>query len=360
MSNKRQRAIPPELDQLLIDFTSNVIIEQPADLISHASEYFAKLRNERNCDTIKAPVSFKTKPPSSSIVSNLGKRFGKRNSIFAEKYNPESDKDVELKVYEKTPAQRALIKEQIKNLLLFRNLEEDGMEAIIDCMKPKEVTAGAIIIKQGDEGDYFYLIDKGSYDVFIKNSSGREEFIKTYHDEGSFGELALLYDEPRAATIKAVTNGFLWSVDRKTFKKLVMGYAFKKRQDYIALLNTVSSLNSLDDYQKMVVCDALKPVTRKAEEVIFEEGDEPDGMFFIEEGTVTVRCKMPDGTVAHMQDLGKGEYFGELALVKKQSRAATVIAKTNVKLAFLDIQAFERLLGPCVEILQGQIDTYTK
>lgn len=53
-----------------------------------------------------------------------------------------------------------------------------------------------------------------------------------------------------------------------------------------------------------------------------------------------------------------GDYFGELALLKNEPRAANVIAKTNLKCVSLDRNSFKRLLGPLDEILKRNIDAY--
>ncbi|KAL3225433.1 hypothetical protein MRX96_049227, partial [Rhipicephalus microplus] len=64
------------------------------------------------------------------------------------------------------------------------------------------------------------------------------------------------------------------------------------------------------------------------------------------------------GNETEVSRIGKGGYFGELALLTKKPRAATVYAVGPVKLAFLDVSAFERLLGPCKEIMMRNIDQY--
>lgn len=81
--------------------------------------------------------------------------------------------------------------------------------------------------------------------MFVTTESGETKQIHTYQDNGSFGELALLYNMPRAATIRASTNGRLWAMDRQTFRRILLKSAFKKRKMYESLIDSVPMLKSL-------------------------------------------------------------------------------------------------------------------
>lgn len=83
--------------------------------------------------------------------------------------------------------------------------------------------------------------------------------IHTYENSGSFGELALLYNMPRAATIQAITDGSLWAMDRQTFRRILLKSAFKKRKMYEALIESVPMLKALQPYERMNLADALVP-----------------------------------------------------------------------------------------------------
>jgi cAMP-dependent protein kinase regulator len=122
-----------------------------------------------------------------------------------------------------------------------------------------KVVAGETVIQQGDDGDYFYVIEDGVYHA-LKNS----EKVFEYNGDGNFGELALMYNMPRAATIEvstpqhphigpphpsscqAQTDGSLWAMDRQTFRKIVLHSAFKKRKMYESFLENVSLLKLLE------------------------------------------------------------------------------------------------------------------
>lgn len=364
MSHARYE-VPPELTNLLLDFTVNVLLERPSDILEYAANYFNQLREERATRSLVPSVSdsedYEDEPmPEPTVLT-------RRKSVFAEQYNPEEDDDddVQRVIHPKTDEQRQRLGEAVRDIFLFRALDEEQMQEVLDAMFERKVQPGDIVIKQGDDGDNFYIIQQGLYHVFVaidKNEKGN--MVGKYEDSGSFGELALMYNMPRAATVEAVTNGSLWAMNRQTFRRIVLKNAFKKRKEYEQLLESVPMLKSLEPYERMNLCDALMPKHYTNGELIIRQGDKADGMYFIEEGTVKVTMVTSEGPErgkqVEMSRLKKGEYFGELALVTQKPRAASVYALGNVKLAFLDVHAFERLLGPCMDIMRRNIEDYEK
>ena len=197
------------------------------------------------------------------------------------------------------------------------------------------------------------------YDIYVspeKVSADSLTKIGAYDQSGSFGELALMYNQPRSATIVAHTDGILWVMGRQTFRKLVLKHAFRKRQMYENFLRDLNILKSLTDYERSNVADALLPSDYYQNDVIIRQGDQADRMFFIEDG----QCDVYMNEKFHKR-LSKGDYFGELALLNHEPRSATVIAASyKVRLASLEVQSFERLLGPCMDVLHRHTSNYTK
>lgn len=73
------------------------------------------------------------------------------------------------------------------------------------------------ILVTGDEGDNFYVIDSGEVEVYVNN-----QMVPNISEGGSFGELALIYGTPRAATVKAKTDVKLWGIDRLSYRRILM------------------------------------------------------------------------------------------------------------------------------------------
>lgn len=115
-------------------------------------------------------------------------------------------------------------------------------------------------------------MDSGELDCFRRfTKDGEEKFLKTYVPGESFGELALLYNAPRAATIKAKTTATLFSLDRDCFNNIVKESAVKKRERYESFLSKVEILDQMDAYERAQICDALKTRSFKANEYIIRQ-----------------------------------------------------------------------------------------
>lgn len=287
-------------------------------------------------------------------------RFSRRKSVFAEAYDPEEDDDEgERIIHAKSDDQRQRLSESVKTIFLFRSLDQDQISEVLDAMFERVVTEGEFVIKQGDDGDNFYVIESGVYNIFVKTDSEAEPaLVGKYDNSGSFGELALMYNLPRAATIQAVTSGALWAMNRTTFRRILLKSACRKRRMYECLLESVPMLKTLEKYERMNLADALVSKTYEAGELIIRQGDGGDGMYFIEEGTVRCIMTKDDNQEKEISRVTVGGYFGELALVTKKARAASVYAVGRTKVAFLDVEAFERLLGPCMDLMKRNIEDY--
>ncbi|EDS43327.1 conserved hypothetical protein [Culex quinquefasciatus] len=132
----------------------------------------------------------------SSVNEPLVNRYAsRRKSVFAETYDPENDDDDDgaRAIFPKTDEQRSRLCDSVKNILLFRSLDKEQMNEVLDAMFEKIVKSKDYIIKQGDDGDNFYVIESGIYKAYVGED---QKHIHTYEGRGSFGELALLYNMP--------------------------------------------------------------------------------------------------------------------------------------------------------------------
>ena len=286
-----------------------------------------------------------------------------RSGVSAEVYGKFHKKeDFVARVIKKTPEQIQRIKTSVIHSFLFGNLEPKDLEVVINAMEEKKYNKGENIINQGDNGDCLYFVEEGNLNCYKKFASEEKpKLVKKYQPGDAFGELALLYNAPRAATITAESDTVItWVLDRETFNHIVKEAAQKKREKYENFLKNVEILSTIEPYELMQISDALKTATFKKGDYIIKEGEMGDVFYILEEGkceaTKTLEPGKPD-TVIKEYDVGG--YFGERALIKGEPRACNIIAISDtVKVISLDRISFKRLLGPIEEILKRNIDKY--
>lgn len=279
----------------------------------------------------------------------------RRGAVSAEPFSEEDATSYVKKVVPKDYKTMAALSKAISKNILFAHLDDNERSDIFDAMFPVVHCAGETIIKQGDEGDNFYIIDSGEVAVYVNN-----ELVTTISDGGSFGELALIYGQLRAATVKAKSDVKLWAIDRDTYRRILMGSTIRKRDMYQEFLSKVSILESLDKWERLTVADSLEPVQFEDGQKIVVQGEHGEDFFIIIEGNAAVYQQRSDNEdPVEVGRLGPSDYFGEIALLLDRPRAATVVAKGPLKCVKLDRQRFERVLGPVSEILKRNISRYT-
>jgi cAMP-dependent protein kinase regulator len=291
-------------------------------------------------------------PPTATI-------FARRTSVSAESIAVDSTTDEQLPVYPKTEDQLRRIKASIANNFIFRDLDEEQETGVLSAMQEQIVEKGEVVIRQGDVGEYFYVVESGLLHCYIRpeplpptwfttdnpaaaatTAAGggavasseapapppHEKFLQPgYHSEfgrkvaeckpgNSFGELALMYGHPRAATVLAIEQSTLWSLDRITFRTIILKAAHRRRTMYEHFLSTVTLLSSLEPEERSKIADALVSKVYMDGEAVVRQGEMGDTFFFVEEGEA-IATKTQAGDDGEMKEikvghLKKGDYFG--------------------------------------------------
>jgi CRP-like cAMP-binding protein/predicted MFS family arabinose efflux permease len=222
----------------------------------------------------------------------------------------------------------------------FRGMPMLSLEGLAARLARTSVPAGAVVIRQGDAGDRFYLIDSGRVRVAIDGFA-----VAEVGPGGSFGEKALLRETPRTATVTAVEPASLWSLDAADFIAVVTGSdgPVARRTAKVAtdsledVLAAVPLFGAIDRHA--LAAEGQERVAGEGEQLI-HEGDEGDRFYVLLEGEaeVTIGGKSIRRLVA-------GDCFGEIALLHDVPRTATVTTIGEVRLWSLDRAAFLQLLA---------------
>lgn len=350
--------MPDSLRDVLAEFTIACMMEKPENVINYAVYYFTKYQAERNVSASQAELHLlklneelaSDDEGSVDIQCQRHLLTRRRTSVFAESLDPEKfgpDEEVAYSTFPKSDEQLTRLGQMIGNMFVFRSLDQDQMRAVLDAMFERTVKVNEMIMREGDDGDYFYVIESGRYTAAVGNQT-----VATYNNRGSFGELSLMYNVPRTVTIKADTAGSLWAMDRYTFRRILLATTHRKRKIYEHLIDGVGIFKVLPKCDRCRLADAVQTITFTQNERIVKKGESLDGIYMIEDGVVSVR-EDRDGVEQEISRLGKGKYFGELSLMTNPLRINSIYAVTDtVKMAFLDAGAVERLVGSCAEILR--------
>ncbi|KAG1143933.1 hypothetical protein G6F37_012117 [Rhizopus arrhizus] len=363
-----------EYDSLKAKLDQQVKEHQPEDLLQFCSTFFqSQLEKERNASHHAAstddespgdihPLAIQdesmsdaeendTVPDEIPDLVELPSNRGRRTSVSAESMQPTFR--TEKMVIHKSDEQRARIQIAISDNFLFKHLDDEQYQDVMNAMAIKKVAKGVRVIEQGGVGDYFYVVESGQLDCLIDGKK-----VTSYGPMGSFGELALMYNAPRAASIIATTDCVLYALDRVTFRSILMENTNQKRSMYERFLSEVPIFKSLEIYERHKIADALESVVYEDKDVVIREGDVGEEFYLIEDGEAAFYKALPDGTQKQVMIGRKGDYFGELALLNDKPRAATVVSNGRLKCATLNKKAFIRLLGPVMDILKRNTENY--
>jgi cAMP-dependent protein kinase regulator len=284
-----------------------------------------------------------------------------RTSVSAEAFGLYHKKeDFKPVVIEKEKQLTDRIRKRLAESFLFNTLNEKDQNIVLDAMKEENFKKGDLVIREGDDGDVLYVVESGLYNCSkIFPGSKEPTNLTKYNPGAAFGELALLYNAPRAATITCIEDGTLYSLDRNTFNHIVKDAAAKRREKYEDFLSQVKILESLEPYERSKLADAFKEETHKPGDYVIREDEQGDVFYFISDGEAIATKTLEAGKApVEVMQYKRGDYFGERALIKNEPRAANVIAKSDLTTVCLDRHSFKRLLGPIEEILKRNIASY--
>lgn len=320
--------------------------------------------DEKESDEGNEEDQEKEKQKENEILSVASTRQ-KRLSVSAEAYGEWNKKKENFvpKIYEKDEEEKKKIREAINESFLFSHLNDKEIETIVNAFFKKKVEKGSYIIKEGDDGDLLYVIDEGEVEIYktkkieetedAVDEENKKEILTLLKSKDVFGELALLYNSKRAATAEALTDCSLWALDRESFNYIIKDTVAKNRQMYEDILRQVNVLKDMDPYERSKLADCLKSKNFKDGEIIIEEGEEGNTFYMLVDGHAVAT---KDDKI--IKTYNKGDYFGELALLRNQPRAATVTCKDFCQVVYLDRKSFKRLLGPVEAILNRNVENY--
>jgi CRP-like cAMP-binding protein len=237
----------------------------------------------------------------------------------------------------------------VRQLPLFSTLTAEQRTGLCSEFSMVSCKAGREVVLQGTPGDAFYIIVSGKMRVVIEDSYGVERTVALLSVGDCFGEIALLENIPRTATVIATTSVSLLKLERRHFEQFLAALPIEKnkitdqiRHGKLLMSIPLFSYLSPEQFSFLITRSSVERFVKG--EVIFEQGDNGDKMYIIKDGQVTIR-RVENGRVVLEKTLSAGAIFGEIALVKHITRTAQAKAETEAYLLSVERECFYELIN---------------
>lgn len=270
---------------------------------------------------------------------------------------PAPDDNFQIRVRgRRAPEVRAAAKDQYAEeyiVAAFPGAEDPDLRRAIAAAEVKTFGPGATIIAEGTPADAFYIIASGSVDVFKQMDDGEVRVARLERGQ-YFGEIGLLQNTTRTATVRAASDGpvtvmvltqeaFLDLVETLDLDSDEIGRLMRKRISTNQLIEAVRRLSAeeLAALLREFDVQTIAPGT-----TIFQEGEAPEAFYILDAGEVTI-TSTKEGTEQTIEVLTPGSYFGELGLLSGQPHAVTARASESANVVVLRTgkAGFEKLIS---------------
>lgn len=350
----------------VVEYLSAAVKGKPIDgsdvkTLDEARAELTRLRRVayRVCDILNKTT---LQPQSSSLQDGDREDPPKTAKKKAHRQALKEDQDI-YKDYKKVDVPksdevRALLIRAIGKNPLFKGCTDANLNDFVDVFSKKKFGEGETVIKQGDKGETFYVIESGLLDIFINVGEGKDttetQVGVPYGIGAGFGELALIYGSPRAATIRTEGECVLWEITRTAYKGLQLQQEQLRHKLKLSGLRnvkigekTMGNVLSNQDLESMAL--AVNTQSFDKGTVIVREGEKGDIFYVITKGSVAVTKRGQK-----LVDLDVNSFFGEKALLSSDTRQATCTADTDVECLTLLREDFVLLLGNLEDLLAGR------
>jgi CRP-like cAMP-binding protein len=228
---------------------------------------------------------------------------------------------------------------------MFEDIPVDALNELAGRVRLRALNPGQAVFRQGDRPNAFYVVRKGVLEVVEEDAdSGAERTLRALGRGESFGELGLVSNAPRAATVRAVDRAELFEVDKSSFDRLLADRIdlpdLEPTLQQLAELRRLNCFSSMGTQQLSEVLDRGQWVAFAPGQEVMRQGDIGDAFYAISSGQVEI---VHDGALVNT--IGPGSYFGEVALLMDVPRTATVVSKTPVRAFRIDRDGFDALVG---------------
>ena len=242
---------------------------------------------------------------------------------------------------------------------LFSELPKNAFIELLVQMEMRELDAGEYVIREGETGDSFFVVASGRVRVARRGPDGRDVDLAILTDGAFFGEMALLQDGARTASVIVEQESQILEIKKEVLDSVVQQYpsvATVLRNFYRQrLLSTVMATHPIfspfTPDERRDLMEKFKSKNFEAGEVLLAEGKKGTGLFILLYGSLEVAKTQGADTVV-LATLGPGDMFGEMSLLTNQPTVASVTATSDCFVLRLSKKKFDELIMTHPQILE--------
>jgi CRP-like cAMP-binding protein len=249
---------------------------------------------------------------------------------------------------------------------LLSELERDDFARLVAMVTLVRKRPGEVVIQQGDPGRSFFLVARGDLEVSRVDPKGEMQVLAELHEGAVVGEMALLSNAPRSASVIAASDADLLELDVEALSAVSSGAAaiaraldkFTRERLVNNLMQTAPLFRPLDRNQRIDLVRRFVAHDVAAGTDLIREGEPGQGLYVVLSGAVDV-WKRDGADKVLLATLGPGDVFGEISLLGGVAASATVTAAQRSTVLFLSREYVERLvetLPALREYLEGLVD----
>jgi cAMP-dependent protein kinase regulator len=245
----------------------------------------------------------------------------------------------------------------LREIAIFSELSQQELSLMSSRLQMERYRKGSEIVRQGDMGNKFYIIDSGKVEVAVHdNNSAMERIVANLSQGDYFGEIALIGEVPRTATCRATTPVWVWVLDKGDFNQLVRSHLdlpekLDRAVTNMTMLKRMPLFRELTYKQINMISSMLESRVVPSRTVIIREGEPGDAFYITKSGKVMVTARTDAGEKT-VGVIGEAEYFGEIALITDQPRIATVTSISETELLILQKRNFDAVF----ELISSELE----
>ncbi|KAK0397739.1 hypothetical protein QR680_002245 [Steinernema hermaphroditum] len=304
----------------------------------------------KTTEELRADLQQGTAPPPEENVR------AKKLAVSAEPAKLDQHKTT-LQHHSKSAGSKQLIRDAVQKNDFLRKLEKEQVIELVECMYEMRARAGQWVIQEGEPGDRLFVISEGQLQV-----SREGQVLGTLGPGTVMGELAILYNCTRTASVQAKTDVQLWVLDRSVYQMITMRLGMERHTQLMTFLHKVSIFENLSEDRISKMADVMDQDYYAGGHYIIREGEKGDTFFVINSGQVRV-TQMIEGESEprEIRILKQGDFFGEKALLGEEVRTASIIAMNpGVEVLTLDRESFLKLIGDLEALKRDYGDTHRR